>query len=468
MNSELIVERRTPLPVSPEEVFAWHERAGAFERLVPPWQRLEVLQHATRLENGSRIRFRLHLGPFAILWTAEHRDVEIGRGFTDFQVTGPFDRWVHSHRFDPGPDGNAILHDRIRCELPLGVHLGRSRLARELVRVLRYRHAVTVADLAMHRRFAGGPRLHVAVTGASGLIGSMLIPALTTGGHRVTRVVRGRPRENEIRWDPLGPGLDPAALRGVDAVVHLAGENIAGGRWTAPRRRRILESRRVGTLALAKAIAAAADGPRVLVSASAIGFYGDRGDETLTERSEAGTGFLPAVAVAWEEGTRPATEAGVRVVRLRIGLLLTPGGGLLQRMLAPFRLGLGGRLGTGDQWMSCISADDLVGAFHHALTTDQAVGPVNGVGPEPLTNAAFTRLLGTALRRPAPFAVPSAALRLAFGEMADEAILASTRVVPEALKKTGYPFRHPTVEAALAHVLGVPPTGPADTFPRHE
>jgi uncharacterized protein (TIGR01777 family) len=171
------------------------------------------------------------------------------------------------------------------------------------------------------------------------------------------------------------------------------------------------------------------------------------------------------VVTAWEEGTAPAAEAGLRVVCLRIGLLLTPRGGLLQRLLPPFRLGLGGRLGAGGQWMSCISADDLLGAFHHALTTDGVRGPVNGVGSEPVTNVEFTRLLGASLRRPTPFGVPSAALRMAFGQMADEAILASARVLPQALTETGYRFRHPTVTAALAHVLGVPPAGPATSFP---
>lgn len=465
MTTELIVERRTPLPVSPEEAFAWHARPGAFLRLAPPWHRIEVLQQDGGLENGSRIRCRLHLGPCSIFWTAEHRDVEAGRGFTDFQVSGPFDRWVHSHRFEPAPNGNAILHDRIRCELPLGVRLGRARLGRELERVLAYRHAVTVADLAMHRRVAGRPRLHIAVTGASGLIGSLLVPALTTGGHRVTRVVRGPPGGGEIGWDPLGAGLDPAALRGVDAVVHLAGENIAGGRWTAERKRRVLESRRVGTRVLAEAVARASDGPRVLVSASAIGFYGDRGDEMLTEASPPGRGFLPEVATAWEHSTTAAAEAGVRVVRVRIGVLLTPRGGLLQPLLPLFRLGLGGRLGSGTQWMSCISADDLLGVFHHALTVDAARGPINGAACDPVTNAEFTRLLGASVQRPAPFAVPGAVLRLAVGEVADGVILASARMLPVALRETGYRFRHPTVPAALAHVLGVPPARTATSFP---
>ena len=457
MRSELIVERRTALPVSPEEAFAWHARPGALMRLIPPWHRVRVLAGTGVVENGARVTLLVRAGPLELRWVAEHRDVEPGRGFTDIQVSGPFDRWVHTHRVDPDGDGRAVLHDRIVCEAPLGIRIGRGRLRRELERMLAWRHAVTAADLAMNAAAAPRPPLHIAVTGASGLLGSTLIPALTTGGHRVTRLVRGVPRENEIRWDPAGGGLDPAALRGVDAVVHLAGENIAGARWTAAHQRRVLESRRTGTRLLSEAIARAPGGPRVLVSASAVGLYGDRGDEVLTEESPPGRGFLPDVGRAWEEGTTAAAEAGVRVVRLRIGLVLTPAGGLLERLLPPFRLGLGGRIGSGTQWMSWISVDDLVAVFHHALTTESARGPMNAVGPEPVTNAEFTRALGVALRRPALFPVPAGALRLVFGRMADEAILASARVLPAALLASGYRFRHPTLPEALAHVLGATP-----------
>jgi hypothetical protein len=301
------------------------------------------------------------------------------------------------------------------------------------------------------------PRVHVAVTGASGLIGSSLLPALTAGGHRVTRLVRGAPRPGEIPWDPAGRGLDPAALGGVEAVIHLAGEPIVGARWTASHLRRVLESRRTGTRLLAEAIAGAPRGaaPRVLVSASAIGFYGDCGDRVLTEASPPGRGVLSDVAQAWEAGTGPALAAGIRVVRLRIGLVLTPAGGLLRRMLPPFRLGVGGRLGSGAQWMSWISVDDLIGAVLHALSNESVRGPVNAVSPEPVTNAVFTRRLGAVLHRPAFIPVPRTALRIVFGRMADEAILASARVLPEVLTATGYQFRHPTLEAALAHLLGV-------------
>lgn len=298
------------------------------------------------------------------------------------------------------------------------------------------------------------PRLKVAITGASGMIGSMLAPALVAGGHQVIRVVRKAPAAGEIRWDPAGAGLDPARLSGVDAVVHLAGENIAGGRWTEARKRELLESRKLGTRLLAEAMARAPDGPRVLVSSSAIGYYGERGDEKLTETSPPGRGFLPEVCVAWEAATRPAAEAGVRVVTVRTGLVLTRAGGVLQRMLLPFQLGLGGRLGTGRQWMSWISAADLIGVFQHALL-ETLSGPVNAVAPGAVRNQEFTEALGRVLHRPTLLAVPTVAIRLAFGQMADEAILASANVLPEALERAGYRFQHPTLDGALAYQLGI-------------
>ena len=295
--------------------------------------------------------------------------------------------------------------------------------------------------------------LHLAISGASGLIGTMLRKSLAGAGHRVTALVRRAPGPGEIRWDPSGAGLDPAELVGVDAVVHLAGENLAEGRWTAARKRELVESRRRGTRVIAEAVARAIGGPRILVSASAIGYYGDRGDELLTEDSPHGRGFLPEVAVAWEESTGPAEAAGARVVRLRIGLLLTPEGGLLGRMLTPFRLGVGGPLGDGRQWMSWIAAEDLIQAFLHVLTREDIRGPVNAVGPDPVRNSEFARTLGRVLHRPAVLPAPAFALRLAFGEMADEAILASTRVAPTVLQASGFQFQYPTLEPALVHLL---------------
>ncbi|HXK08581.1 MAG TPA: TIGR01777 family oxidoreductase [Vicinamibacteria bacterium] len=296
--------------------------------------------------------------------------------------------------------------------------------------------------------------MRVSVTGSSGLIGTALVRLLTSEGHEVGRVFRSPTAVGAWRWDPAAGHVDARAVNGADVVVHLAGENIASGRWSSARKARIRESRERGTRVVAEAVAGADPRPRVLVCASAMGFYGDRGDERLTESSAPGQGFLADVSRAWEDACAPARDQGVRVVNLRFGIVLSPTGGALARMLLPFRLGAGGVVGTGRQWWSWVSLDDVVGAIRHALTTPGLVGPVNVVAPNPVTNAEFTRTLGRVLARPTFFPVPAAAARLALGEMADALLLASARIVPQRLEATGYVFRHPELEGALRHLLG--------------
>ena len=297
-------------------------------------------------------------------------------------------------------------------------------------------------------------RLHVAVTGASGLIGSAVSRRLEAAGHRVSRLVRRTAGPGEISWDPAAGSLNPAALEGTDAVIHLAGENV-GGRWTAGRKARIRSSRVTGTRLLSETLAGLQRPPQVLVSASAVGVYGSRGEEVLTEASPPGDpeDFLVSVAQEWEKASEPARVEGIRVVHPRFGVVLSPAGGALSKMLLPFRLGLGGRLGSGKQWMSWISIDDAVEAVYRALVDDGLEGPVNVTSPEPLTNGDFTRTLARVLSRPAVFAVPELALRLALGEMAEGTILSSARVVPARLLQAGYRFGHPDLESALRHVL---------------
>lgn len=299
--------------------------------------------------------------------------------------------------------------------------------------------------------------MRVLVTGASGLVGSALVARLRGAGNEVVRAVRRRPAPGEVHWDPVEGQMEPSALTGVDAVVHLAGEGIADARWTPDVKRRIRASRVDGSGLVARTIARAtamAAGPRVLVQASAVGFYGDRGDEVLDEGAPRGTGFLAEVCEAWEAAAAPARDAGVRVVLLRTGVVLAEDGGALAKMLPPFRRGVGGVLGSGRQWMPWITLDDEVEAVLHCLANGDVAGPVNAVAPEPATNAQFTRALGRVLRRPTLFRVPAAAARLAFGEMADELLLASTRAVPGRLRATGFTWRHAELEGALRHVLG--------------
>lgn len=292
------------------------------------------------------------------------------------------------------------------------------------------------------------------ITGSTGLIGSNLIPLLAAEGHEVTRLTRSRsdgsPRA--VYWDPDGGEIETGKLEGHDAVVHLAGENIAG-RWTAEKKRRIEESRVQGTKLLSDALAGLAAKPRVIVSASGIGFYGDRDDEVLTEDSTHGRGFLARLSMDWESALDPANDAGIRVVNMRLGIVLSTEGGALQKMLSPFRLGLGGRLGGGEQYWSWIAIDDVLSAIYHSLVTERLRGPVNFTAPEPVTNAEFTETLGSALGRPAIFHVPAFALRALLGEMAEETMLSSTRALPSRLLGSGYTFRYPDLGSALSHLL---------------
>lgn len=292
------------------------------------------------------------------------------------------------------------------------------------------------------------------MTGATGLIGSALTALLVADGHSICRITRGKPGPGDVQWDPTRGRLDAAALDGLDAVVHLAGENVGARRWTAARKQRIRESRVGGTRLLAGALASLERKPSVLVSASAIGIYGDRGDAQLDERSAPGGGFLGALGQDWEASAEPAAAAGIRLALPRFGVVLTPEGGALARLLPFFRLGVGGRLSHGRQWMPCVSIDDAVGAVRHALLTATLRGPFNVTIPEPVTNAGFTRALASVLHRPAVIPVPAAALRIALGEFADATLLASARLAPARLVESGYRFQHRTVTEALRHVLG--------------
>ncbi len=299
--------------------------------------------------------------------------------------------------------------------------------------------------------------MQVGITGSTGLIGSQLSSYLTGKGHQVLRITRKTPAgPGEISWDPSSGRLDRAALEGVDAVFHLAGENIAGGRWTAERKRRIRESRIEGTRLLAQALAHLPDPPKVLVSVSAVGYYGDRGDAQLAEDSGPGTGFLADLCREWESATEPASRKGIRVVMPRLGTVLSPVGGALALMLPVFRLGIGGRIGSGNQFMSWIAMEDLLGVFHHAMDSESLRGPVNAVSPNPVTNLVLSKTLGSVLSRPVIFALPALGARILFGEMADEALLASARVSPVKLMASGFQFGYPELETALRRALKKP------------
>ena len=450
---------RTRINAPTEEVFRWHARPGALERLTPPWEAVEVIERTGGINNGDRVVLRIQLGPLSRKWVAEHRDYVENRQFRDIQREGPFTHWEHTHRFEPDGPSACYLEDRIQYQLPfgtLGQRSGQEFVRHKLERMFRYRHQVTAADVTAHTRYAQKP-LKILVSGTNGLVGSVLVPFLTAGGHQVIRLVRGTPSPggSEVQWDPVRGVSDLTRLEGMDAVVHLAGENIAAGRWTKERKARIRDSRVRGTKTLSETLTQLVLPPKVFISASAIGYYGDRGDEVLHEGSPPGANFLADVCKAWEAATENAEKKGIRVIHLRIGLVLSGTGGALAKMLLPFKLGMGGPLGSGRQYVSWVSIDDLVGIIHHVLMTETVNGAVNAVTPNPITNKEMTKVIGLVLRRPTWFLVPSFALQLALGrEMANDLLLSSTRIEPRQLVASRYPFRHAYLEKALRHVLG--------------
>jgi uncharacterized protein (TIGR01777 family) len=428
------------------DVFGWHERPGAVKRLLPPWQPIRVRSEAANLRDG---RAELVLAG-GIPWVAQHSGYRPPHEFTDELVSLPF-TWRHHHEFGAEPDGRTRVTDRVDTPVPEAL----------LRATFRYRHAQLADDLAVNRAMAAlrpAPQT-VAVTGASGLIGTALTAQLTTGGHRVIRLVRRDARdETERRWDTDNPA--PDLLDGVDALVHLAGASIAG-RFTEAHRRAVRDSRIEPTRRLAELAAAAPDGPRAFVCASAVGYYGpDPGDELLDENSGPGRGFLADLVTDWEAAAAPAARGGVRVVNVRTGIVQTPRGGVLQIMRPLFSAGLGGRLGSGRQWTSWIDLDDLTDVYLRALVDETMSGPVNAVAPEPVRNSDYARVLAHVLRRPAVLPVPALGPRLVLGAQgADEFALAGQRVLPQKLLAVGHRFRRPQLEACLRHQLGRLPPG---------
>lgn len=439
------------MPVSAETLHDWHAREGALQRLVPPWEAVELAEHTGTIAD-SRVVMRMGvMGPIRQTWVAQHSDHVPGRQFRDTQVSGPFAAWVHTHRFEPNEAGSELV-DHIDYTLPMGplgsLFGGAFALAR-IERMFDFRHQRTAEDLSRH---AGKAPMRVAVTGASGLIGTQLCAFLSTGGHTVQKLVRRSAGQGEIRWDPAKGEIDVAALEGVDAVVHLAGENV-GQRWTPAVKEAVMASRVSGTRTIATALAKLQKKPRIFVSASAVGYYGDTGDTMADESSPAGTGFLAEVCQAWEASADPARDAGIPVVHPRIGVVLAAAGGALAEMKTPFAFGVGGPIGSGKQWFPWISMDDAVGAIHHLLYAG-LTGPVNVVGPESVRQAEFAAVLGKVLSRPAFLPLPGFAVRTVFGEMGQGVLIEGQRVAPKRLLESGFRYVRPDLEAALRFELG--------------
>jgi len=441
----------------PEEVFAWHERPGALERLTPPWAKVDVEHKEGGIRDGARVVLRVHGGPASFRWELRHQDFIENRQFRDVQVRGPLKSWTHTHAFGPAEGGGTRLEDRVELEAPLGLPVGPGFVRKELDRLFAFRYRRLATDLARHAAWADRPRLTVAISGATGLIGENLRHFLTTGGHRVVPMVRHSDQvdDDAIYWNPYTGEIDGERLARVDAVVHLAAASLAGGRWTDERKKNILESRVKGTELVARTLAGLRNGPRTLVCASAVGYYGNRGEERLDETARGpGEGFLAEVVDAWEAASIPAERAGIRVVKLRQGVVISPEGGALGEMLFPFKMGVGGRIGSGRQYFSWIDMDDLMGIFLAALLDPGMRGVVNATAPHPVTNATFTDALGRVLGRPTILPLPALAMKAAFGQLGQETLLWGQRVIPARLERTGFHWFYEGVEESLRFQLG--------------
>ena len=457
--------------ISSNELFAWHIREGALERLNPPWHQFKVIERIGNIQNGGTVKIKMKIaGPIHTTWLVKHSDYVEGKQFRDRQIRGLFSSWTHTHLFNPLELSSCVLDDHVEYSLPggsLSEIIASSIINNKLNQMFDYRHRLTSGDLRVHsnaNKIRGNERpMTIGITGSSGFLGSSLIPFLTTGGHRVVRFLRHPVGDDDnfknvksIQWNPSSSS---ASLNdeNIDAVVNLAGENIFG-RWTKKKKKRIFDSRVNTTKSLCKLLSSLDKPPKVLVSASATGYYGDRADEILTEESSpspSSNDFLSYVCKNWEESTQIAKESGIRVVNVRLGIVLSSSGGMLSKILLLFKLGLGGRIGNGNHYMSWIGLDDLLGLILYAIADKSIAGPVNTVSPNPITNHDFVSTLGKVMSRPTIFSIPKSMIKLPLGEeLAHAALLSSTRVIPERLIKMGYQFRFPYLESVLRHTLG--------------
>ena len=424
---------------------------------------VSVEREANPLEDGARAEITIRLGLLALRMTARHSEVVRPRQFVDTQERGPFASWRHTHRFLPSKDGGSSIEDSIRFD-PKGGMFARLLIEpfmqRSLARQFAFRHVRVREDLRRHAEFNarfGVQALRIGVTGASGVVGTQLCAFLSTGGHSVVRFTRSAPRNSsERQWNPLDAehGVDAKSIEDLDVIIHLAGESIAAGRWTPARKRRILESRATGTMAMSRAIARAQRKPAAFLSASGIGYYGAHGDEWVDEKSKCGEGFLAEVARTWEEATHEARDAGVRTAQLRFGVILTASGGALGKMLPAFRMCAGGRVGSGTQGFSWISLDDAIAAMLFVARNDQISGAVNCVAPNAITQREFASVLGRVLRRPTIAPLPAFVVRALLGELGQCLLLEGAFVRCGVLEREGFRFAHASLEAALRLELG--------------
>ncbi|MGB0726461.1 MAG: TIGR01777 family oxidoreductase, partial [Candidatus Poseidoniaceae archaeon] len=457
-----VFEHHAPMPASQSALWAWHDSPEAFVRIMPEWERLTPVQLGS-LEDGQQTRFKMRLGPLRPMWIAEHFDVKDGHAFSDRMVKGPFGRWDHEHRFDADGASSKVV-DTVEWRLPFHLFSGWTAPITVMPRIrsmFRFRSDRVRSDLKRIEETAELPRRRVLVSGSTGLIGTQLCAFLFAAGHDVVRLLRKEtvlPKHladsEVVRWNDRSGEVLEGSFEGFDAVIHLAGAGIGDKRWSTARKALLRDSRIGPTRHLAKALASAEQPPEVFLSGSAIGVYGNRGDEVLTESSTRGEGFLCDMANAWEDAALPAQEAGIRLIHLRTGLVTTAAGGLLGKQLLPAKMGAGGPIRGGRQRLSWISMDDYVHAVHHLMMHTEADGPFNITAPNPVPQRTFAKVLGRVLRRPSFAPLPGFVVRIMFGEMGQELILEGQHVEPQRLLDLGFRFEHPELESCLRHTLG--------------
>jgi hypothetical protein len=447
---------KSTVPVSSKKLYEWHENKGAFSRLQPPWEKIEILQFPERLENEAVAKFKIHNGPISLIWEALHFEVKRYESFSDRQIKGPFKEWEHLHAFEKIDVEEARLSDQIQYKLP-GGFLGEAVAGRFVENKIRqmfaFRHRIMCDDFNRYGKTDKKINKTVLITGRSGLIGKSLSVLLTTLGYEVRGLSRNPKESNDYFWNPASGEMDINALVGVDAVVHLAGENIAGGLWTARRKESILKSRVDGTRLLVEKMSEVENPPSVFICASGINFYGS-GHADKDESSPKGNGFLSDVCEAWEAEANKIEQLNVRLTIIRTGIVLSPQGGALSKMLLPFKLGLGGRVGSGKQRMAWIGLEDLLDVYVHAINNVTFSGVVNAVVPEAIEQRTFAKTLGKVLKRPTIAPLPASAVKSILGKMGEETLLIDLPVHSAKLKELKFHFRHPVLEDYLRFTLG--------------
>jgi uncharacterized protein (TIGR01777 family) len=463
-----VFERSRVFDTDRQTLFGYHAAPGALQRLIPPWERVEIAEQGTSLDVGTQVVLRQFLCGVPLKWIAQHTQLDAPTHFQDMQLNGPFARWQHDHIFESISENTSRLIDRVNYALPLGPagRIAGGFIAKKIGAMFRYRHATTDADLRLDRFLksnAPNACLRIGVTGSSGMIGRRIVDLISVLGHRPTRILRRQSSDRSMGYPPgtlyavwHETGFDNVEnVEGLDAVIHLAGKSIASGRWTEANKEAMHRSRVVGTQQLVSALRKLDSPPTTLVCASGVGYYGDQGNRLLPESAPSGSDYLASMAHDWEEAARVYERAGNRVAVGRLAMVLHPREGALAKLLPPFRFGLGGRMGSGQQYWPWIDIDDAAGAFLFLACCPNVEGAFNLAAPQVETNAVFASTLAKVLHRPNWLPAPKLPLRWMLGEMADAMLFSSNRVVPHRLLDAGFPFRSPTLEQCLRHLMGL-------------